>query len=146
MTNKNTFIKNPASQNNLVYGSIPEIKFRDDYFVSGDIFLRYGEHRGPNKGFGVVHIWAEHEKELKQIGYNTEDDVPRFVMDIIKPRSRIFCEFNSMRGNHRLAILKSKLGIVYVELKQNSQNEQFYSVVTAFPKGKARGTEIGSTR
>lgn len=144
MTHKNTFVLNPESDS-FVYGSVPEINFRDDSFVGGDIFLRHGEHRGPNRGFGVVHIWAEHEKDLRKIGFNSQNEVSRFVSEIIRPRLPIYCEFNDARGNHRLAVLKSSKGIVYLEMKQNADNEQFYSVVTAFPKGKARGTIIGST-
>ncbi|WP_201786739.1 hypothetical protein [Serratia symbiotica] len=46
------------------YGHVPEIHSRGDYIpsASGDIFLRAGRHTGPNKGFGVRHIWAEHAK------------------------------------------------------------------------------------
>ncbi|EKF9707696.1 TPA: hypothetical protein PMC41_003348 [Vibrio cholerae] len=136
---------NPKT-NALVFGSIPEISFRGSFFIGADIFLRYGEHRGVNRGFGAVHIWAEHSKDLIELGYPTRDDVARFVSDLIRPRCPIYCEFNNPRGNHRLAVLKTAIGVVYLEQTYNQENEPFYSVVTAFPKGKAHGTQIGSVR
>jgi hypothetical protein len=143
---KNTLIENPKTNTN-VYGLIPYINFRkNDEFSAGEIVLRYGEHRGPNKGFGVAHIWAEHASDLKKIGYHNIKDVAKFISDAITPRSPIYCEFNNMKGNNRIAVLKTSVGIVYLELKKDGHNKEFYSVVTAFPKGKARGTQIGSTR
>ena len=143
MSNKNTFITNPATAT-LIFGKIPEIYHGKDYFPSGNIYLRNGEHRGINHGFGVEHIWAEHDKELIALGFQVGGEVAKFVASIIRSGTPLFCEFNNLRGKHRVTALKSSIGVAILEQKQNATNEIFYSVVTAFTKGKAHGTQIGT--
>ncbi|WP_297924547.1 hypothetical protein, partial [uncultured Agitococcus sp.] len=93
--------------NTLIFGKIPEIYHGRDYFPSGDIYLRYGEHKGINRGFGVAHIWQAHQKELLQLGYTEEIHVSHFVASIIQVGTPLFCEFNDVRGKHRVTVLKS---------------------------------------
>ncbi len=129
--------------NTLIFGKIPEIYHGRDYFPSGDIYLRYGEHKGINRGFGVAHIWQAHQKELLQLGYTEEIHVSHFVASIIQVGTPLFCEFNDVRGKHRVTVLKSSRGIAILEQKSNATNETFYSVVTAFTRNKAYGIQIG---
>ena len=143
MAPKNTFVTNP-SDGSLIYGRIPTIKFQRDYFCEGNIMLRVGEHIKANRGFGVRHIWAEHSKELIRMGYHSVDEVARYISDIINVGAPIFCEFNNLRGNHRIAVLRTSKGIVFLEKKYDGRNEVFYSVVTAFSSKKAHGTKIGN--
>lgn len=127
------------------YGQIPEISTKRDRIPGGEIFLRTGRHTGPNRGFGVRHIWAEHEKELVSLGYGSVNDVARFIRDIIRPGSPIYCEFNSIIGKHRTTILKSALGLAILEPREDpdSQSGYIYVVVTAFNKRQAHGTMVG---
>lgn len=127
------------------YGKIPEIDAQGDVIPAGDIFLRAGRHTGPNRGFGVRHIWAEHERELTRLGYDTVNEVPRFVRDIIRPGTPIYCEFSHPGGKHRPTILKSSLGIVVLEPKEATDNRSgwIYVVVTAYTSRKAHGVLIG---
>ena len=64
----NSHIAHPAGL--PCFGSLPEFVSRGDVIPAGDIFLRVGNHRGPNSGFGVRHIWAEHENELVRLLQN----------------------------------------------------------------------------
>lgn len=139
---KNNFLINPNTGTH-VFGKIPEIKHRKDYFQRGEIYLRHGEHRGLNRGFGAVHIWEAHEKQLITLGYQSIDDIPRFVSGIIQPGVPIHCEFSGI-GKHRISIVKSSIGTAYLEERQDKNNETFYSVVTAFTAGKTHGTLIGT--
>lgn len=127
------------------YGRIPELYSRGDIIQAGNIFLRVGRHIGPNRGFGVRHIWAEHEKELKKLGYETINDVACFVRDIITPGAAIYCEFNDPGGKHRPKVLRSALGVVILEPKEaeNTVDEIIYSVVTAYETYKTHGTLLG---
>jgi hypothetical protein len=86
----------------------------------------------------------EHDKELIALGFQTKDEVAKFVASIIRSGTPLFCEFNNLRGKHRVTALKSSIGVAILEQKQNATNEIFYSVVTAFTKGKAHGTQIGT--
>ena len=142
---QNTLVQNPNT-NTYEFGVIPYMIKGHDEFSEGIIQLRIGKHIGPNKGFGVEHIWIEHNKELIKLGYKTKNDVPQFLADLIKPRAPIYCEFNDMRGNHRIAVVRSVLGVAYLERKFGANNEVIYSVVTAFTKKNAAGTKIGSVQ
>ncbi len=42
-----------------------EIRYQAERLEAGHIRLRFGEHFGPNRGYGVHHIIAEHRKSLK---------------------------------------------------------------------------------
>ncbi|WP_230323482.1 hypothetical protein, partial [Salmonella enterica] len=101
--------------------------------------------RPPNRGFGVNHIWAEHEKELARLGYETINDVARFVRDIIQPGAPIYCEFNHPGGKHRTTVLKSALGIVILEPREAPETDSgwIYVVVTAYSKRNPHGVQIG---
>ncbi|MDM8545614.1 hypothetical protein QUF61_03880 [Candidatus Venteria ishoeyi] len=136
----NTFIQNPYSKDND-FGFIPHMEKYPE-FQEGFIKLRVGKHRGPNRGFGVNHIWAEHKQYLIKKGYQDWGS----VADILQPGSPIYCEFNNIRGNHRVAVVKSTLGQAILEKKQDANNKIFYSVVTAFEGKNAHGTRIGTVR
>ena len=127
------------------YGHVPEITSKGDYIPAGYIYLRVGRHTGPNKGFGVRHIWAEHEKELARLGYTSVEDVARFVRDIIQPGAPIYCEFNHPGGKHRTTVLKSTMGIVILEPREAPDTDSgwIYVVVTAFTKRNPHGVLIG---
>lgn len=127
------------------YGRIPEINSQGDIISAGDIFLRAGRHTGPNRGFGVRHIWAEHKTELTRLGYGTVEDVACFVRDVIRPGSPIYCEFNHPGGKHRPTVLKSSLGIAILEPREAVETDSgwIYVVVTAYTSRKAHGVLIG---
>lgn len=113
----------------------------------GDIYLRAGKHIGPHKGFGVRHIWQERGHDLVKWGYPTVYDVPRFVSDIIVHGTNIVCEFDSMKGNERLIVLRGRKGCAVLAAWPIGDDQLYYSVVTAYrnrtPNGKAVGVIEG---
>lgn len=78
------------------------------------------------------------------MGYTSEDDAARYVGDILKSGSKIYCEFSSLR-NERVAVLKSHIGSAIIEHRIDGQNNTFYSVITAYKQGrrKPHGQLIG---
>lgn len=140
---KNTKLVNPQT-GDFFFGYIPDMPKHD--IREGGIILRYGEHKGANKGFGVAHIWAEHKTELSRMGFDTEEKVPDFINKIIVPETPIYCEFNDLRGNHRLAVLRTIYGLVILEPRWDQDNNRIYSVVTAYTKKSAHGVQIGKTK
>ena len=108
--------------------------------------MRHGEHRGVNRGFGIVHILAEHTSDLRrnQLPYN-ETGVIQFVELILKNGAQIFSEFSGTRGVHRPMIICSRVGTVILEPQQIA-GEMVYSVITAFGGTTPRGTQIGMIR
>ena len=111
---KNTLIQNPYT-GDYKFGVIPYMKSGYEEFNEGFVQLRLGKHFGPHKGFGVNHIWAEHKIQMRSLGYHSKDDVSKFVADLIQPKCPIYCEFDDPRGNHRIAVVKSSLGVAYLE-------------------------------
>jgi hypothetical protein len=138
MATKNTKINNPAT-GKLEFGYLPEIikPTQKLHVEAGNIYLKFGEHTGKNRGFGMTHIWIEHQSELIKLGYLTIDDVPRYVSEIIVPGASIHIE-----DVRRPTILRSAKGIAILELKQFGEVCE-YSVVTAYPRKNAHGSIIG---
>lgn len=109
----------------------------------GPIYLRAGKHTGHHKGFGARHIWEEHGADLIRFGYKTFDDVPRFVADIIVHDANVVCEFNAMKGDDRLIVLRGRKGRVILSAWANEDGDYHYSVVTAFRNGTSNGQAVG---
>jgi len=141
---KNKLIINPRT-NTHVFGIIPKIEHKNYLFPQGEIFLKHGEHRGPNRGWGASHIWSEHKRELEFMGYKKSEDVARYVGDILCSGSKIFCEFSSLR-EERFAVLKSPIGSAIIEHRYDGNNNTFYSVVTAYKQGRPHGQLIGQLK
>lgn len=110
--------------------------------AGGEIFLRAGKHIGPHKGFGVRHIWMERGHELITWGYPTIDDVPRFVSDIIVHGTNVVCEFNEMKGLHRVIAIRGRKGCAVLAPWEKA-GEVFYSVVTAYRNRTPNGAAVG---
>ena len=126
-------------------GLFPELheRYKKD-FPAGKICLKHGEHRGVNRGFGIVHILAEHTADLSDHNLpHTSDGVIDYVNLILRSGARIFSEFNSVRGFHRPTIIWSLVGTVVLE-RQCVNGEIMYSVVTAFGQKQPKGTQIGT--
>ena len=143
-THKNEYIVNPNT-GTTTFGTVPEIPHPQYCFPEGEIILRYGEHRGPHRGWGLCHLWQEHAKQISVLGYETKEDAARYVADILKSGAKIYCEFASLR-TERMAVLQSSLGSVIIEHRYDSQNTPFYSVVTAFNNKRPHGHLIGLTQ
>lgn len=139
---KNTKIAHPTSGENA-FGYLHETLSRGDTLPAGPIILKVGQHRGPNRGFGLNHIWDEHQDDIIKIGYDSAEKAIQYVADIIQPGMPVHCEFNDMRGNHRPAVLRSRKGSVILELKQDGAGNHEYSVITAYPNKNVHGTRVG---
>ena len=126
------------------FGVIPESKLRSETIPEGRIELRQGKHLGPNKGFGIEHMWAEHKKEMEQAGYSSKDDVPAYVATIVSPGTPIYFEGGSHRSQ-RVAVVRSSAGMAILELKHTNDGV-VWSIVTAYSGTKKNGTLVGAVR
>lgn len=145
MPNKNRYITNPYTQT-PVFGKFPEINHNLYRFPEGNIYLKYGNHYRQNKGFGLVHIWKSHQHELIPMGYETMEDSAKYVADILSSGATIHCEFASMGDNERVAIVKSRLGLLIAEHRFDGTNQDYYSVVTAYKNRSVHGSLIGQLK
>lgn len=134
----NTLIPHPGG--GYSFGTIPSDLPHN--LPGGDIYLKYGMHRGPQNGYGVAHIWAAHGPDLEKLGYASFSDVAVYVSQIVRPGTPIYREFASMRAT-RLAILRSALGLLIAEYRPLPQAPLRYSVITAYPRRQAHGKLVG---
>lgn len=135
----------PHPTNGTVYfGVIEEKTVRGLIIPGAPIILRRGNHSRKG-GFGVRHIWARHEADLRKKGYNGEDDVAKFIAAIILAGSPVYCEFERRRET-RVSVVRGAAGMAVLEHKTDRNDNCLYSVVTAFSHQNAHGTRIGSVK
>lgn len=135
----NVLVAHPSGSER--FGAIPDMpKFS---LRGGGIFLRAGEHWGPNHGFGVRHIWEAHQADLIKYGCTSIEGVPQHIANMIAPGAPIYCEFAAMDGNHRVAVLKNPTGSMILEPRHERRGFGYY-VITWYPKRRPDGTLVGN--
>lgn len=139
---KNQTIDNPLTGTPL-FGHFPEIASPRISFEPGPIYLRYGEHFGPNRGYGLVHIWQEHFRSAPS-AMEALPDAARLLNRGLQPRSTIHYEYGVGRAADRSTVLRSAAGIAILEKRLDGLNKVFYAIVTAFPGKNANGPVIGA--
>jgi hypothetical protein len=118
--------------------AFPELKGVGRAFASGLVYLKEGRHNGPNNGFGVLHIWAEHFPSERDTTA-AEAQITEFVANILIAGSSI--HYNAEQEDRAL-IWRSSKGLVILEERRDAEGTH-YSVVTAF-RGQLRGALIGT--
>jgi DNA repair protein RadC len=99
-------------------------------FPSAPVRLKNGFHRGPNRGFGVAHIEAEHAADIQATGLS----VPQYVQHILANATKIYDP-----GNGRLLVVNERFAGRHLAIIELRDDGDHYSVVTAFarrPEGK----------
>jgi len=129
----------------LSFGVIPEIPHLK--LPEGNIYLRRGAHdAGQDRGFGVEHIWAVHEHELKSKGFRIIEDVASYIAHIIQPGTPVYFEAQQpQKRNTRGGVLRSSFGLVIVEARHERTGFGYF-VVTAYSKRSAKGTLVCVTK
>lgn len=127
-----------------VFGVIPSLRLGGLTLEEADVLLFEGRHAGPNRGWGLAHIWAEHSSELRRLGYNERADAASFVGSVLGQRSPIYFEGGSFRST-RVLVVRSAVGSAVLEFRQRTDTP-IWSVVTAFAGTKTHGTLVGSVR
>ena len=94
--------------NTVCFGFVPEKKTQKFFIPEGEIRLPVGKHIGPNKGFGAKHIWAEHSKEMNNVGLGCYEDVPEYVASILLEGTPIHFEGGSYRNTRVMAVRSSR--------------------------------------
>lgn len=125
------------------FGEVPSgLKCRHVMLPPGNIHLLHGRHSAPNRGFGACHIWAEHRREMEQVGLFACADVPRYVAGIVGAGSQLYYEGGHIR-TVRLMAVRSPRGVAILELR-NTRSDSFWSIVTAYSSNKKHGTLVGT--
>ena len=123
-----------------VFGRVPEIRQRNGTLLlpGGEIFLRYGHHLGPHRGFGFVHIWKEHVSEVGD--HEAAVDVVRdTVARALRPGTGIHYE-----NGDRVVCFRPHAGVAVLELRQHDRHIHYSVVTSGFNPPKAKGPRIGA--
>jgi len=139
----NQFLTNPNS-NGISFGNVPEMNSRGIIIPEGEIRLGVGKHRGPNRGWGAQHIWAEHRTEMAANGFLTYNDVPGYVALIVKIGTRLYFGNDHMRETRVMAV-NSSAGTAILEYKER-RDAPIWSIVTAYSGVRTHGTRVGTVR
>lgn len=145
VTNKpaqSTIINNPSTGLPL-FGMYPAIALPEVTFSGGPIYLRYGKHIGPNRGWGLEHIWkARFPNEPDYL--TATPKVADLITSILVQGASIHYEYGLGSGAQRSSVFRNSTGVVIVEERQGGRNEIFYSIVTAIPCKNVNGPKIGA--
>lgn len=143
---KNDTINNPRT-GTPVFGMFPNIVYQNTELEAGPIYLRYGQHLGPHRGFGLCHIWHEHKKEIQQATKSplltveeAVEVIPEYIAGLLIRGAPIHSEFDQKA---RCMVVRIRKGIVLLEPHKDGQAETFYSIITAYG-GQAQGPRIGA--
>jgi hypothetical protein len=140
---KNKAIANPRT-GTFDWGQFPETDVDGYVFEAGPIRLRYGEHRGPNNGYGLAHIFEAHFKtEEADTPFAAMGAIADFLFSIICEGAQIFYEYGVGRAGEKTTVFMSSKGTVIVERRLDGNNNVFYSIVTAFPSRRVHGELVG---
>lgn len=136
------FLINPLT-NDVIFDTVPALKRKDLNTEEGHIHLLLGQHTGPNRGYGAVHIWAEHQKELTQKGWTTLEEVPRFVAHVLQPKVNLHFE----GGNYRKTRINTiRLGAGNCILEYYLTPNPHWRVVTAYVGRSGKGILVGTLK
>lgn len=135
----NALVAHPSGSES--FGTVPDMpKFS---LPGGEIYLRVGEHFGPNSGYGVMHVWEAHRADLAKHDCLSVDSVAGLIARMIVPGAQIYCEFKELTGGHRVAVLKNALGSLILQPRNERRGFGYY-VVTWYPQRRAHGTLVGN--
>lgn len=125
-----------------VFGVVPALKLGHFLTEEAPIYLNWGRHSGPNRGGGVVHIWAEHQADMLKLDLKTIHDVPAYVRRIVRSGTSLHYEAGRMRGNERTSAVRASAGTAILEYIQGEPHA-YWRIITAFSTPKRIGTAVG---
>jgi len=144
--NKDAVVPHPQTGDDS-YGYISNYKSRNMILPSGEIYLRVGKHFGMGKGFGVNLIWGGHAHELPRWGCRNIHEVPSYVASILTSGAQVLCEFHQTREGYRLTVVRGSKGCVILSPQRDAQQQNFYSVITAYKAHRNRdATNVGTLK
>jgi hypothetical protein len=141
----NKEILNPRT-NSLDWAQMPGLTTSGKFFPAGPIRLRYGEHKGPERGFGLAHIWEarKYKSATMPTPMHAVFVIETFITSILQIGSEIFYEGNLATSSDRAMVFKSTAGAVIVEERVDGFGKTWYSIITAIPRTSAKGVKIGT--
>lgn len=142
-------VLNPID-NTDIFGEVPSLKLTSKskgviLTKAAPIYLVKGKHHGPNRGFGVAHIWAEHSHEIVRAGFTSRDLVPAYVQGILTAPGRIYFEDRKLRRPrvNTVRIVTGTVILEYIRVIIDKVETPHWSVVTAYSNARTAGVVVG---
>jgi hypothetical protein len=142
-------VLNPVD-NTDIFGVVPPLTLTSKHkgvitTLQAPIHLVQGRHLGPNSGFGVVHIWAEHKKEIIQDGFANQSLVPAYVQKILTAPGLIYFEDRKIPRTrvNTVRIVTGTVILEYVRTIIDKIETPHWSVVTAYSNTRTAGVLVG---
>ena len=136
-----SWVNHPSHE---IFGHVPEMKHRGDTLQGGPIRLVAGNYG--NRGYGARHILEKHGNTLVTRGFGVGiNGVILYIAGVIKPRTPIFCEFDQIGQNQKVAVVRRSTGTVVLGLMHTQDGSPYYAVLTAFDRRQGSGTIVGIT-
>jgi hypothetical protein len=124
-----------------LFGHIQTLVLDGREYQQSPIYLFAGRHTGANRGFGAIHIWEEHKREMAKIGLHSYEEVPYFVESIVRPNTAVHFEGGGFRAT-RLIAVRNSIGTAILEWREMREGT-IWSVVTAYLTPRASGKLVG---
>lgn len=142
-------VLNPID-NTDIFGVVPSLRLTSKskgviLTQAAPIHLVKGKHIGPNAGFGVAHIWAEHNREIRRAGFTNLDLVPAYVQGILTAPGLIYFEDRKLQ-RPRVNTVRIATGTVimeYIRTVIDKVETPHWSVVTAYSNARTAGVVVG---
>lgn len=126
-----------------VFGKMPRLNAR---FPEGDIILKLGfvgffdRQTKQKKGwYGLRHIWDNHQREL---GARNARDIVSFIESVLVKKAQIIID--KAKDPDKPLVVEAQTGIVVLELISPTQEEPYYSIITAYSRKSHKGTLMGT--
>lgn len=143
-------LKNPKT-NLDSFGNVPSLtlhrKGKETIFtLPCPIYLTVGKHIKKNNGFGMNHIWEEHSQEIISSGYNSKNDVPKYVLKLLSSPSCLYFEDREIKATriNNVRLFTGTVILEYVRQIINKVEVPHWSVVTAYSQTRTSGNLVGS--
>ncbi|KAB6716663.1 hypothetical protein [Roseobacter sp. TSBP12] len=142
-------VLNPID-NTDIFGVVPALTLTSKHkgvitTREAPIYLVEGKHIGPNSGFGVAHIWAEHQQEIIQAGFTNQSLVSAYVQKILTAPGVIYFEDRNLKKPrvNTVRIVTGTVILEYVRTIIDKVETPHWSVVTAYSNTRTVGVLVG---
>lgn len=112
------------------FGKLEQMRAPGLFMPAGEILLFRGRHTGPNRGFGIEHIWSEHADEMRSAGFISYEETATYVASIIRQGTPVYFGDHSWKSLRVMAV-RSRIGTAIVEYRQPREASGIWSIVTA---------------
>ena len=123
------------------FGFVPSLLAITGSARSLPVRLTYGRQAGDAYGYGAIHCWKGHEKDIRKLGGDCPEDSALLVASVIKAGTSLFFEKSEV-GSSKIVAYRPFAGTVVLGLTGKG-NFQYWKVITAHAEKGRCGRKLG---